>query len=208
MDPAPMEKAGVDEPKEVPTPPKPEAGVLGVLKERVLLPLPTAPGTGVPCPKVGTEGPPNAGLLLGVLVMVKAKGVLWPCTPSALCGRDEPKGAAAGAAPLCPAPKLKATAGDPLLRPGVPIPKALVEGPGWVLAPKVNGDGVVPKTLALVLLLVVWVVAPKLDVVEVAVPKENTEVVVPNAAWVLLVPKEPWALVVPKAGWAPLPNAG
>lgn len=138
--------------------------------------------------------------------MVKAKGVLWPCAPRALCGRDEPKGVAAGAAPLCPAPKLKATAGDPLLRPGVPIPKALVEGPGWVVAPKVNG--VVPKTVAPVLLLVVWVVVPKLDVVEVAVPKENTEVVVPNAAWVLLVPKEPWALAVPKAGWAPLPNAG
>lgn len=44
-------------PKEVPTPPKLEPGVLGVLKERVLLPLPTAPGTGVPCPKVGTEAP-------------------------------------------------------------------------------------------------------------------------------------------------------
>lgn len=44
-------------PKEVPTPPKLEAGVLGVLKEMVLFPLPTAPGTGVPCPKVGTEAP-------------------------------------------------------------------------------------------------------------------------------------------------------
>lgn len=44
-------------PKEVPTPPKLEAGVLGVLKERVLLPLPMAPGTGVPCPKVGTGAP-------------------------------------------------------------------------------------------------------------------------------------------------------
>lgn len=31
--------------------------MLGVLKERVLLPLPTAPGTGVPCPKVGTGDP-------------------------------------------------------------------------------------------------------------------------------------------------------
>lgn len=101
------------------------------------------------------DSPPNAGLLLGVLVMVKAKGVLWPCTPSALCGRDEPKGVAAGAAPLCPAPKLKATAGDPLLRPGVPNPKALVDGPGWVVAPKVNRDGVVPKTVALVVLLAV-----------------------------------------------------
>lgn len=62
--------------------------------------------------------------------MVKAKGVLWPCAPSALCGTEEPKGAAAGTAPLCPPPKLKATAGDPLPRPGVAIPKALVEGPG------------------------------------------------------------------------------
>lgn len=44
-------------PKEVLTPPKLEAGVLGVLKERVLLPLPTAPATGVPCPKVGTGAP-------------------------------------------------------------------------------------------------------------------------------------------------------
>lgn len=44
-------------PKEVPTPPKLEARVLGVLKERVQLPLPTAPGTGVPCPKVGTGAP-------------------------------------------------------------------------------------------------------------------------------------------------------
>lgn len=74
----------MDEPKEVLTPPKLEAGVLGVLKERVLLPLPTAPATGVPCPKVGTGAPPNAGLLLGVLDMVKAKGVLWPCAPSTL----------------------------------------------------------------------------------------------------------------------------
>lgn len=52
-----MEKVGVDEPKEVPIPPKLEAGVLGVLKEMVLLPLPTAPGTGVLCPKVGTGAP-------------------------------------------------------------------------------------------------------------------------------------------------------
>lgn len=76
MDPAPMEKAGVDEPKEALTPPKPEAGALGVPKERLLLPLPTAPGMGVLCPKVGAGVPPNTGLLLGVLGTVKAKGVL------------------------------------------------------------------------------------------------------------------------------------
>lgn len=44
-------------PKEAPTPPKLEAGVLGVPKERLLLPLPTAPGTGVLCPKVGAGVP-------------------------------------------------------------------------------------------------------------------------------------------------------
>lgn len=82
----------------------------------------------------------------------------------------------------------------------MPIPKALAEGPGWVVAPKVKGEGVVPKTAVPVLLLVVWVVEPKLVVVEVPVPKEKTDVVVPKAAWVLLVLKEPWALVVPKAG--------
>lgn len=87
-----------------------------------------------------------------------------------------------------------------MLRAGVPMPKALEEGPGWAVAPKLKGEGVVPKMAVLVLLLVVWVVEPKLAVVEVAVPKEKTDVVVPNAAWVLPVPKEPWALVVPKAG--------
>lgn len=80
------------------------------------------------------------------------------------------------------------------------MPKVLEEGPGWAVAPKLKGEGVVPKMAVLVLLLVVWVVEPKLAVVEVAVPKEKTDVVVPNAAWVLPVPKEPWALVVPKAG--------
>lgn len=44
-------------PKEVPTPPNAEAGVLGVPKERLPLPLPTAPGTGVLCPKVGAGVP-------------------------------------------------------------------------------------------------------------------------------------------------------
>lgn len=77
----------------------------------------------------------------------------------------------------------------------------LPEGPGGAAAPKVKGEGVVPKTVVpVLLLLVVWVVEPKLVVVEVAVPKEKTDVVVPNAAWVLGVPKEPWALVVPKVG--------
>jgi len=145
---------------------------------------------------------------LGVLGTAKAKGVLWLCAPSALCVRAEPNGVAAGAAPLCPAPKLKATAGEPLLRVGVPTPKALAEGPGCALVPKANGEAAVPKAAVPALLLVVWAVAPKLAVVEVAVPKEKTDVVVPNAAWVLLVPKEPWALVVPKAGGALPPNAG
>lgn len=96
---------------------------------------------------------------------------------------------------------MKAMAGEPLLRAGVPTPKALVEGPGWVVTPKVKGEGVVPKMVVpVLLLLVVWVVEPKLAVVQVAVPKEKTDVVVPNAAWVLLVPKEPWVLAVPKAG--------
>lgn len=72
-------------------------------------------------------------------------------------------------------------AGEPLLRVGVLIPKALAEGPGWAVAPKVKGEGVVPKTVVPVLLLVVCVVEPKLAVVEVAVPKEKTDVVVPNA---------------------------
>lgn len=76
LEPAPMEKAGVDEPKEAPTPPKAEAGVLGVPKEMPLPPLPTAPGTGVLCPKVGAGAPPNTGLLSGVLGTAKAKGVL------------------------------------------------------------------------------------------------------------------------------------
>lgn len=126
-----------------------------------------------------------------MLDAAKAKGVLWFCAPSVLCAREEPNGVAAGDAPLCPAPKLNATAGEALLRAGVPTPKALPEGPGWAVAPKVKGEGLAPKTVVLVLLLVVWVVEPKLAVVEVAVPKEKTDVVVPNAAWVLLVPKEP-----------------
>lgn len=82
----------------------------------------------------------------------------------------------------------------------MPTPKALAEGPGWAAAPKVKGDGAVPKTAVPVLLLVVWVVEPKLVVAEVAVPKEKTDVVVPNAAWALPAPKEPWVVVVPKAG--------
>lgn len=199
MDPAPMENAGVDGPKDVPTPGKAEAGALGVPKERLPPPLPTAPGTGVLCPKVGAGVPPNTGLASGVLGTVKANGVLWLGAPSVPGVREEPNGVAAAAAPLCPAPKLKGTAGEPLLRAGVLSPKAPAEGPGWAAAPKVKGDGAVPKTAVPVLLLVVWVPEPKLAVVEVAVPKENTDVVVPNATWVPLVPK---------VGGALLPNTG
>lgn len=194
-----MENPRVDGPKDVPTPGKAGAGALGAPKERLLLPLPTAPGTGALCPKVGAGVPPNTGLASGALGTVKANGVLWLGAPSVLCVREEPNGAAAAGAPLCPAPKLKGTAGEPPLRAGVLSPKAPAEGPGWAAATKVKGDGAVPKTVLPVPLLVVWVLAPKLAVVEVAVPKENTDVVVPNAAWVPLVPK---------VGGALLPNAG
>lgn len=140
---------------------------------------------------------------------MKANGVFWFCAPSVLCVREEPNGVAAAAAPLCPAPKLNATAGEPLFRVGTLSPKALAEGPGWAAAPKVKGEGVVPKTaMPVLLLLVVWVLEPKLTVVEVAVPKEKTDVVVPNTAWVPLVPKALWVPPVPKAGCALLPNAG
>lgn len=67
-------------------------------------------------------------------------------------------------------------------------------------APKVKGEGAVPKTAVPVLLLMVWVVEPKLAVAEVAVPKEKTDVVVPNAAWVLPAAPKDWVVVVPKAG--------
>lgn len=146
-----------------------------------------------------SSSPPNTGLASGVLGTVKTNGVLWLGAPSVPGVREEPNGVAAAAAPLCPAPKLKGTAGEPLLRAGVLSPKAPAEGPGWAAAPKVNGDGAVPKTAVPVLLLVVWVPEPKLAVVEVAVPKENTDVVVPNATWVPLVPK---------VGGALLPNTG
>lgn len=46
-------------PKEAPTPPKAGAGVLGVPKDRLLLPLPTAAGTGVLCPKAGAGAAGN-----------------------------------------------------------------------------------------------------------------------------------------------------
>lgn len=146
-----------------------------------------------------SSSPPNTGLASGVLDTVKANGVLWLGAPSVLCVREEPNGVAAAAAPLCPAPKLKGTAGEAPLRAGVLSPKAPAEGPGWAVAPKAKGDGAVPKTAVPTPLLVVWVPEPKLAAVEVAVPKENTDVVVPNAAW---VPP------VPKVGRALLPNAG
>lgn len=203
-----MENDAADGPKEGPAPPNAEAGALGVPKERLLLPLPTAPGTGVLCPKVGAGVPPNTGLVSGVLGTAKANGVLWFCAPSVLCVREEPKGVAAAAAPLCPAPKLNATAGEPLFRAGALSPKPLAEGPGWAAAPKVKGEGVVPKTAVPALLLVVCVLEPKLTVVEVAVPKEKTGAVVPNTAWALLVPKALWVPPVPKGSCALLPNAG
>lgn len=75
--------------------------------------------------------------------------------------------------------------------------------------PKVKGDGVVlPNIELLVPLLVVWVVAPKPEVV--AAPKEKTGVVLPKAGWVLAgVPKEEAvAFKLPKADCAVLPKAG
>lgn len=88
--------------------------------------------------------------------------------------------------------------------PKPPLPAGAAE------LPNVKGDGaVLPNTELLVPLLVVWVVAPKPEVV--AAPKENTDVVLPKAGCVLAgVPKaeavgfKPNAdcAVLPKAGWA------
>lgn len=80
----------------------------------------------------------------------------------------------------------------------------------------VNEEGVEPpKREPPVLLLVVWVVAPKLGVETadvVAVPKEKTDVVAPNAkGWLvlLLVPKAARGSLPPKrvACVVPLPKA-
>ena len=89
------------------------------------------------------------------------------------------------------------------LIPKAPLP-ARVAGP-----PNMKGDGVVPpNTEPLVPLLVVWVVAPKPEVV--AAPKEKTAVALPKAGRVVAeVPKaEGVAFRLPNAGCAAPPNAG
>lgn len=107
--------------------------------------------------------------------------------------------------PLCPVPKLNA--------PEVPGAATLIPKPpppaGPVDPPNVKGDSVVPPNMELpVPLLVVWVVAPKLEVV--AAPKENTGVPLPKAGWVLAgVPKAEAAAFTPlKPDCAALPKAG
>ena len=88
------------------------------------------------------------------------------------------------------------------------IPKAPL--PAGVAGPRnMKGDGVVPpNTEPLVPLLVVWVVAPKPEVV--AAPKEKTAVALPKAGRVAAeVPKaEGVAFRLPNAGCAAPPNAG
>lgn len=87
--------------------------------------------------------------------------------------------------------------------PKPPLPAGAAE------PPNVKGDGaVLPNTELLVPLLVVWVVAPKPEVV--AAPKEKTAVVLPKAGWVLAgVPKaEAVDFKPPKADCAVLPKAG
>lgn len=90
------------------------------------------------------------------------------------------------------------------LVPKPPLPAGAAE------FPNVKGDGVVLPNIELLLvpLLVVWVVAPKPEVV--AVPKEKTGVVLPKAGWVLAgMPKaEAVAFKLPKADCAVLPKAG
>ena len=79
---------------------------------------------------------------------------------------------------------------------------------GGAKLPNVKGDGaVLPNIELLVPLLVVWVVAPKPELV--AAPKENTAGVLPKAGWVLAgVPKtEAAGFKLPKADCAVLPKA-
>lgn len=110
--------------------------------------------------------------------------------------------------PLCPPPKLNApevelVPGVATLIPKPPLPAGAAE------PPNVKGDGaVLPNTELLVPLLVVWVVAPKPEVV--AAPKEKAAVVLPKAGWVLAgVPKaETVGFKPPKADCALLPKAG
>lgn len=110
--------------------------------------------------------------------------------------------------PLCPPPKLNApevelVPGVATLIPKPPLPAGAAE------PPNVKSDGaVLPNTELLVPLLVVWVVAPKPEVV--AAPKEKAAVVLPKAGWVLAgVPKaEAVGFKPPKADCAVLPKAG
>lgn len=107
-----------------------------------------------------------------------------------------PKGAVLPVVQLCPAPKrmLQRQAlvpGVATLQPKGPTPSR----GGW--SPNMKGDGVVPpNTEPLVQLLVVWVVAPKPEVV--AAPSEKTAVVLPKAGRVLVeVPKAEVSLRLP-----------
>lgn len=89
------------------------------------------------------------------------------------------------------------------LVPKPPLPAGAAE------LPNAKGAGaVLPNIELLVPLLVVWVVAPKPDVL--AEPKEKTGVVLPKAGWVLAgVPKaEAVGFKPPKADCAVLPKAG
>lgn len=109
--------------------------------------------------------------------------------------------------PPCPPPKLNAPEVE--LVPGVAtlIPKPPLPVGGAKL-PNVKGDGaVLPNTELLVPLLVVWVVAPKPELV--AAPKEKTAVVLPKAGWVLAgAPNtEAAGFKPPKADCAVLPKA-
>lgn len=206
LDPAPMEKEGAADPKG-PTPTKPWVGVEDAPKERLLPDVPT-PGAGAFWPKVGVEVPPNTGLLSGVLATLKAKDVFWLGTPRLFWLKPPPKGVVLPAGPLCPAPKLKApeaelVPGVATLMPKPPLPAGAAD------PPNVKGDGVVlPNTELLVPLLVVWVAAPKPEVV--AAPKEKTAVVLPKAGWVLAAVPKPEAVAFrpPKADCVVLPKVG
>lgn len=87
------------------------------------------------------------------------------------------------------------------------IPKALQPVGSAKLLNMKDNYIVLPSIELLVPQLVVWAVAPKLEVV--ALPKEKTAVVLPKAGWVLAgVPKAeavsskpPNLTVLPKAGW-------
>ena len=111
--------------------------------------------------------------------------------------------------PLCPAPKPSAPVVELLRGAATFIPKPpLPAGPADT--PNVKGNKVVlPNTELLVPLLVVWVIAPKPEVV--ATKKGETAVVLPKAGWVLervsktkavgFRPRKPDHAVLPKTGW-------